>query len=72
MNRGSKLRAAGVLLVSTLVALAAACGSSSGNGIVFVSNIDGDGEVYLLNADNGEATPLTTLEPHPVPTIIFE
>ena len=54
-----KLRAAVLLLASTLAALAVACGSSTGNEIVFVSNIDGDEEIYLVDAKSGKATPLT-------------
>lgn len=55
----SKLRAVGLILMSTALALSAACGSSSGDRIVFVSEIDGDAEIYLLNPATGEATPLT-------------
>ena len=56
------LRSLGLLLVSILVATAIACGSSSppsSNEIVFVSTVDGDEEIYLLDADTGEARPLT-------------
>ena len=53
------LRSVGLLLASALVALAIACGASSNDEIVFVSTLDGDEEIYLLDADSGEATPLT-------------
>ena len=53
------LRRVGLLLASTVVALAIGCGSSSPDQLVFVSTIDGDEEIYLLDVDSGETTPLT-------------
>ena len=54
------MRRVGLLLASILVALAIGCGSSSPDQLVFVSTIDGDEEIYLLDVDSGETTPLTT------------
>ncbi len=59
MNRLVRPGVAGLFLVLMLVALAAACGSSSERPIVFVSDIGGDAEIYSLDPEEGKATPLT-------------
>ena len=59
MNGLASLRYVGLLLVTVLVVMATACGSSSRDLIAFVSNVDGDQEIYLLDPDNGEVTQLT-------------
>ena len=53
-------RLAGLLLTSVLLAAAGACGGSSGDAqIAFVSDVDGDQEVVLLDPNTAEATPVT-------------
>ena len=59
MNGLASLRYAGLLLATLLIVVATACGSSSGDLIVFVSSVDGDQEIYLLDPDNGDVTRLT-------------
>ena len=60
MIRSQYSRVAGLLVTSLLMIAAGACGGSSGGGqIAFVSDVDGDQEVFLLDPDTGEATPLT-------------
>lgn len=59
MDLRGRLRLAGVLLPFGLMAASLACGSSSGGLIAFVSAVDGDEEVYLLDPDTRVATPLT-------------
>ena len=54
-----KLNTAWLMLASMILLMATACGSSIGDQIVFVSNIDGDDEIYLLDPDQGETLPLT-------------
>ena len=48
-----------VLLVGMALLLAVACGSSDEDTIVFVSTLDGDEEIVLLDPDNGNVFPLT-------------
>ena len=48
-----------VLLVGMALLLAVACGSSDEDTIVFVSTLDGDEEIVLLDPDNGNVLPLT-------------
>ena len=59
-------RRAGVLLpalaLGLLMLLSAACLPGDGNPIVFVSDSDGDPEIYLLDPENGETTRLTNNE----------
>ena len=59
MNGLASLRFLGLLLLTVLAVVATACGSSSGDLIVFVSSVDGDQEIYLLDPDNGDVTRLT-------------
>jgi Tol biopolymer transport system component len=59
MNGLANLRYVGLLLGTVLVVVATACGSSSSDLTVFVSSVDGDQEIYLLDPDNGEVTRLT-------------
>ena len=54
-----KMNVVWIALVSIILLMAAACGSSLENQIVFVSHIDGDDEIYLLDPDQGETLPLT-------------
>ena len=54
-----KLNAAWIALVAMILSIAIACGTSLENQIVFVSTIDGDEEIYLLDPDNGDIFPLT-------------
>ena len=42
-----------------LALLLAACGQSSGNWIVFVSEADGDSDIYVLNPETGEKQRMT-------------
>lgn len=57
MTWTSIARVAGSLLLP--LALAAACGSSSGGLIAFVSTGDGDPEIFLVDPDTGEESRLT-------------
>ena len=57
MNGLLNIRAVGLLLAAAV--LFTACGSSSGGLIVFVSSIDGDEEIFLLDPDNREVDQLT-------------
>ena len=59
MNGLVNLRYVGLLLVALLIVVATACGSSPGDLIVFVSDVDGDQEIYLLDPDSGDVTQLT-------------
>jgi Tol biopolymer transport system component len=47
------------LALMALMALMVACGSSAGDEIVFVSEIDGDAEIYVIDPKSGEVRPLT-------------
>ena len=50
----------GFLLLAAVFLLCVGCGSFGGsNPIVFVSDSDGDQEIYLLDQENGETTRLT-------------
>ena len=59
MNGSASLRYVGLFLATVLVVVVIGCGSSSGDLIVFVSNVDGDQEIFLLDPDDGEVTRLT-------------
>ena len=41
------------------MALIIGCGSSSGDEITFVSEVDGDSEIYVIDHTSGVAAPLT-------------
>ena len=53
------LRLAGTVLTPILLGLSLSCGSDSGGQIAFVSSVDGDEEVVLLDPDTRVTTPLT-------------
>ena len=48
-----------VSALSLAVLLAAACGPSRGDRLVFVSMVDGDPEIVVVDTKTGEATPIT-------------
>ncbi len=54
------LRAVGVAVFAVVVLGAMAC-QSSGAGVVYVSEVDGDAEIYVVDPDSGEATALVQL-----------
>ena len=54
------LRAVGVTVFAVVVLGVMAC-QSSGAGVVYVSEVDGDAEIYIVDADSGEATALVQL-----------
>ena len=45
--------------LSLAVLLVAACNSSAGNRLVFVSTVDGDPEIVVVDTRTGKATPIT-------------
>ena len=48
-----------ILAMVALMALSIGCGSSGGDKITFVSEVDGDAEIYVIDAKTGETKPLT-------------
>ena len=60
MNHFSASRLIAPLLAPLLLALSIACFSSAAQRIAFVSLVDGDPEIYLLDPKTGEALPLTS------------
>ena len=59
-NIGLRRSRLALLLATGLLCLAVvACGSSGGDQILFVSEVDGDAEIYTINPESGEVTPLT-------------
>ena len=48
------------LVLAGLLFLVAACGSSGGDRVVFVSENDGDADIYLAELGSGELVPLTS------------
>jgi Tol biopolymer transport system component len=58
MGRCVTVGLAAVVLILALAAFGA-CGGSQGDQIVFVSAIDGDDEIYLLDPKTGVTTPIT-------------
>ena len=52
--------AAGLSLWAVVLVGAGAC-QTSGHGIVYVSEVDGDAEIYLVDPDSGESAPVERL-----------
>ena len=59
MNFPSPSQLSSMLLVTASIAVGLACFSSPNHRIAFVSDVDGDSEVALLDVENGETISLT-------------
>ena len=60
MGRLVTYRSAGLLVVIAVLAAASACGgAASGRDLVFISNRDGNNEIYVMAADGSRQTALT-------------
>jgi hypothetical protein len=49
-----------LLPMLVILALSAACFGSGSQQIAFVSEVDGESEIFLLDPETGEITPLTS------------
>ena len=56
---GATIKWGGVLVLTLALALSLGCLAGGGNPIVFVSDAEGNPELYLLDPENGETTRLT-------------